>query len=107
MHRPAPEPLDSTLCRITGRFTAFQGTDQPRILNPSNSVGHLCRITGLQAAIEDTTEVEELRSLQRELEAFKSRERQLLKELGDIRAEKEELRVAREKAGLEARDKVR
>ena len=48
-----------------------------------------------------------MRGLQRELEAFKSRERQLLKELSDIRAEKEELRVAREKAGLEARDKVR
>lgn len=64
------------------------------------------RIAGLQSAIEDTTEVEELHSLQREVEAFKARERQLLRELGDIRSEKEELRVAREKAGLDARDKV-
>lgn len=59
-----------------------------------------------QAAIEDTTELEELHALQRELEAYKSREKQLLKELTDVRTEKENMRVAREKAGLEARDKV-
>jgi hypothetical protein len=50
--------------------------------------------------------MEELHTLQREVEASKVRERQLLKELQDLRAEKELLRVQKEKASIEARDKV-
>ena len=64
------------------------------------------RISALQVALEDTTEVEELHSLQRELSGARLREKGLMQELADVRSEKEVLRVAKERAAQDTREKV-
>ena len=64
------------------------------------------RISALQVALEDTTEVEELHNLQRELNASRLREKNLIQELAEVRTAKEMMRVAKERAAQDTRDKV-
>ena len=64
------------------------------------------RISALQVALEDTTEVEELHNLQRELTGSRLREKTLLQELAEVRTEKEVLRVAKERAAQDTREKI-
>ena len=64
------------------------------------------RITALQVALEDTTEAEELHSLQRELAGARLREQGLMKEVADVRADLVAARVALDRAGQETRDAV-
>ncbi|EKX53017.1 hypothetical protein GUITHDRAFT_161142 [Guillardia theta CCMP2712] len=64
------------------------------------------RISGLQAALDDTTEVQEINVLQREVQSLKVKEKKLLGEIADLRSEKEALRVAKEVAGQEVKDKM-
>jgi chromosome segregation ATPase len=64
------------------------------------------RISALQVALEDTTEVEELHNLQRELNASRLREKNLIQELAEVRTAKEIMRVAKERAAQDTRDKV-
>lgn len=64
------------------------------------------RISALQIALEDTTEVEELHNLQRELTGSRMREKNLLQELAEVRTEKEIMRVVKERAAQDTRDKV-
>eukprot|EP00960_Hanusia_phi_P046603 757934-Hanusia_phi.AAC.3 len=64
------------------------------------------RIAGLQAALDDTTEVQEINELQRDVQSLRVKEKKLLQEIADLRAEKEGLRVAKEVVGQEAKDKI-
>ena len=56
--------------------------------------------------MEDATEVEELHNLQRELNASRLREKNLIQELAEVRTAKEMMRVAKERAAQDTRDKV-
>lgn len=64
------------------------------------------RISALQVALEDTTEVEELHNLQRELTGSRLREKSLVQELAEVRTEKELMRVAKERASQDTREKI-
>ncbi|KAJ1474600.1 hypothetical protein T484DRAFT_1831733 [Baffinella frigidus] len=81
----------------------FEASEKSRAVEAELSL----RINALQIALEDTTEVDEMSALQREVQSAKIREQQMRAEIAEVRAAKEEHRVARERAGQDTRDKVK